>query len=346
MSRGSHRAARRHAPAAGIPWWRRGWRSAAAIVISAGALAAAVGSVLSLWPDPDPADSARFTSINVISLVPLSEYKERTLQIVPQSAGMPPVRTPSSDTVELVAARADVSPQPTPYPPGTGTAESTPSPEDHLPTSTASVTTDPTPGESVSLTPSNGTPVGPLDVAPEMTLRAIDEVLPLVNDLAPEYDLPTPPSDPPVAEMPAPGRTLAWIILVPAGIGEDGNPVAPEVAAERVVELLGETRTVDAGAGKLEPLGAVVDVNVELEGLRGRPVLLTWSIWQQGGETRLFGNWLGTTAAYQLEATSDHDTAGFDLWVPSPREPGSYVIRLALTADGVRIASGSSQPFN
>lgn len=301
--------------------------------------------MLSLWPDPDPADSARFTSINVISLVPLSEYKERTLQIVPQSAGMPPVRTPSSDTVELVAAHAGVSPQPTPYPPDTGTAESSPSPEDHLPTSTASVTTDPTPEESVSVTPSNGASVGPFDVSAEMTLRVIEDVLPLVNDLAPEYVLPTPPPIP-VAEMQAPDRTLAMAVLTPAGIGEDGNPVSPDVAAERVVELLGETRTVDAGAGKLEPVGAVVDMNVELEGLRGRPVLLTWSIWQQGGESRLFGNWLGTTAAYRLEATSDHDTAGFDLWVPTPREPGSYVVRLALTADDVTIASGNSQPFN
>ena len=124
--------------------------------------------------------------------------------------------------------------------------------------------------------------------------------------------------------MPAPARIVLRVILEPAGIDEDGNPVAPEVAAARVVELLGETRTVDAGAGKREPLGAVVDVNVELEGLRGQPVLLSWSIWQQGGETRLFENWLGTTAVYQLEDTSDHDTASFDLWVPTPREPGSY----------------------
>jgi FHA domain len=337
------------------PWWRRGWKRAAAIVLSVGAVAAAIGSMLSLWPDPDPADSARFTSVDVFPLVPLSEYKERALQVMPQGARMPPTRAAGSDIVALVAARADVLPQapldplgtgvpessPSLNPPATGIPESTPATEG-VPTPTGPTTTDHTPSESVSPSQSDGVRDGPFDLSPEMTRRAIEEVLPLINDRTPEYVLPTP--SPSVTQSPRP--VVAFLKIVEAAsVDPEGKPVSVEVAVERVVKLLGETRTAKAAGGKLEPLGAVVDVNVELEGLRGRPVLLTWSIWQQGGETRLFGKWLETTAAYRLEATSNHDTAGFNIWVPMPKEPGPYVVRLALTADGVSIASTNSQPF-
>jgi FHA domain len=328
------------------PWWRRGWKRATAVVLSVGALAAAIGSTLALWPDPDPADSARFTSVGVFPLVPLSEYKERALQVVPQGAGMPPTRARGSDIVALVAAGADVSPQASPDPLGTGLPESTP-PTEGVPTPTGSTTMDHTPSETVSPSQSNGAPDGPFDLSPEMT-RVIEEILPLINDRTPEYVLPTPPPSETQSPSPTvlPGPFTAFQrMLKAASVDPDGNPVSVEVAAERVVKLLGETRTEKAAGGKLEPLGAVVDVNVELEGLRGRPVLLTWSIWQQGGETRLFGKWLETTAAYRLEATSNHDTAGFNIWVPMPKEPGPYVVRLALTADGVSIASTISQPF-
>lgn len=51
----------------------------------------------------------------------------------------------------------------------------------------------------------------------------------------------------------------------------DGNPVPPDVAAERVLEILRNART-DGD----EPLGVVVTTDVDLAGLRGEPVFLTW----------------------------------------------------------------------
>jgi hypothetical protein len=135
-----------------------------------------------------------------------------------------------------------------------------------------------------------------------------------------------------------------------------GNPVAPAVAAERVLELLrdarnsraeppeGEQPTGEESRG--EPLGVVITADLELAGLRGKPVLLSWSMWQQGGKKRLYGNWLNRNLAYRLEATTDRDTTSLDLWVPLPRSPGPYFIRVNLTAADSLLASSDSQPFD
>jgi hypothetical protein len=122
----------------------------------------------------------------------------------------------------------------------------------------------------------------------------------------------------------------------------EGNPVAPGVAAERVIKVLKDART----TRRKEPLGVVVSVDVELAGLRGKPVLLSWSMWQQSGDTRLYGNWLNRNLAYRLEATTDRDTTTFDLWVPLPKPPGPYFIRIQLTVNGSARASTDSQPFD
>jgi len=121
-----------------------------------------------------------------------------------------------------------------------------------------------------------------------------------------------------------------------------GNPVSPDVAAERVVKVLKDART----TRRKEPLGAVVSVDVELAGLRGKPVLLSWSMWQPTGEARLYGSWLNRNLAYRLKATTDRDTTTLDLWVPLPKPPGPYFIRIQLTADGAPRASTDSEPFD
>lgn len=180
--------------------------------------------------------------------------------------------------------------------------------------------------------------------------RTAADVLSRVRELAPEYVLPTAPRPPDAAPTTSPPggtpltRTVA-ALLTAAATDENGEPLPPDVAAERVIELLGETRTVEVGQGKRDPLGVLVDVNVELEGLRGRPVLLTWSIFPHDVGPPMFGSWLQTVAAYRLEASSNRDTASFDLWLPLPKEPGPYVARLQLSVGEIRIASVRTDPF-
>lgn len=149
--------------------------------------------------------------------------------------------------------------------------------------------------------------------------------------------------------------------IAPMSVDTEGNPVAPAVAAERVVELLRDARSTggekpegekpegEKPGGekpKGEPLGVVVSADLELAGLRGEPVLLSWSMWQQGGKKRLYGNWLNSNLAYRLKATTDRDTTTLDLWVPLPKSRGPYFIRVSLTAAGSVLASADSPPFD
>ena len=93
-------------------------------------------------------------------------------------------------------------------------------------------------------------------------------------------------------------------------------------------------------------MGELVSVNIELEGLRGKFVYLSWSIFQKGSQTNLFGKWLNSFVAYRLQATTDDDTGSLEMWIPLPKMPGPYFIRLSLTTDGASLASTDSDPFN
>jgi hypothetical protein len=137
----------------------------------------------------------------------------------------------------------------------------------------------------------------------------------------------------------------------PLSLDPKGNPVAPAMAAERVLELLRDARSTggeppEGEEPRGEPLGVVITADLELAGLRGKLVLLSWSMCQQGGTKRLYGNWLNRNLAYRLEATTDRDTTSLDLWVPLPRSPGPYFIRVNLTAAESFLARAGSQPFD
>jgi hypothetical protein len=93
-------------------------------------------------------------------------------------------------------------------------------------------------------------------------------------------------------------------------------------------------------------LGELVNVSLELTGLRNRPVFLSWSIFQKGGHTNLFGKWLNNFVAYRLEATTNDDTGTLEMWIPLPRVPGPYFIHLSLTTGGASLASMNSDLFD
>ena len=93
------------------------------------------------------------------------------------------------------------------------------------------------------------------------------------------------------------------------------------------------------------PLGELVSVNLELVGLRGQPILLSWSIFQEGSQANLFGKWLSDFASYRLEATTNDDTGTLEMWIPLPKQHGPFFIHLSLTTDGVGLASADSGPF-
>jgi hypothetical protein len=94
-------------------------------------------------------------------------------------------------------------------------------------------------------------------------------------------------------------------------------------------------------------MGELVSVDMELAGLQGQPVLLSWSIFQQdGGQNHLSGNWRGNFIAYRLKATTNDDTGAVEMWIPLPRQPGPYLVRVTITTTGgISLASLDSGPF-
>jgi hypothetical protein len=98
---------------------------------------------------------------------------------------------------------------------------------------------------------------------------------------------------------------------------------------------------------KRQPLGELISVNLELAGLQGQPVFLSWSIFQKDGQNHLSANWLGNFDAYRLEATTSDDTGTLEMWIPLPKQHGPYSVHLTLTtASGDSLASMNSGPFD
>ena len=137
------------------------------------------------------------------------------------------------------------------------------------------------------------------------------------------------------------------VIVHTAAVDSHGDLVPAVVAANRLIAILGQTQTASGGSSsKRAPLGELVGVNVELEGLQGQPVFLLWSIFQAGSQTPLFGKWLSNFVAYRLEATTNDDTGSLEMWIPLPKRPGPYYIHLSLTTGGASLVSTDSRPFD
>jgi hypothetical protein len=100
-------------------------------------------------------------------------------------------------------------------------------------------------------------------------------------------------------------------------------------------------------SAKRQPFGELISVNLELAGLQGQPVFLSWSIFQKDGENHLSKSWLGNFVAYRLEGTTNDDTGTLEMWIPLPKQHGPYFVRLTLTSPGgASLASMDSGLFD
>jgi hypothetical protein len=179
--------------------------------------------------------------------------------------------------------------------------------------------------------------------------------------------MPAPQTSPSATAPPTSNRIEPFVVWQ-TPVNGYGNPVPPAVASEDIIGILGQTQTVSAAASsqggspggqggtqgskggtqgsKRVPVGELVSVNLELVGLQGQPVLMSWSIFQEGSHTNLYGKWLSDFAAYRLEATTNDDTGTLEMWIPLPKLNGPFFIHLSLTTDGVGLASANSGPFD
>jgi hypothetical protein len=314
-----------------VTWWSRFNKA----VLGAGALATAVTAVVSLWPDAPAERTASFSSVRITAGVPLGEYEQRLVAHT-RGTAMAPAALIRSDA----PAADDGSEAPTP---GDRADPGTPSTGATSPDAGGSADPD-----------RNGGPGRPREVPTQ------------AGPPGPDADWPPPAATEsviePAATVPAPRESAAAIAAPACAIatcgrllalltwnyptGSDGRPLTADQAAERVAQRLKQVRTTTAKSKrKRQPLGVVVAVDLELSGLRGRPLTLSWSMWQQGGETRLYGDWLNENLAYRIKAASAHDTASIDFWIPLPRTHGPYFVRSRLSSNGVALASADTDPF-
>jgi hypothetical protein len=334
------------APAPRPPWWKR----VNVAILGAGALAGAILAIVALVallvPDdePDPENSARFTGVNVVPSVPLSEYRQRTTlaPLGPAAEAAGPTAAPELRPASAAGGGQTAPPTTTPAPGTSRGSSTTTGPSTTAARSTSSVRT--------STTRATTTTSGP----PPSTGGPSTSGEPVVDPSGSDWV-----NDGGSGGGGDQGRTPSTIfssvcaasacpesaddlesMIVANSVDVDGNPVPPDVAAERVLEILRNART-DGD----EPLGVVVTTDVELVGLRDAPVFLTWEMFQYGGSTRLHGEWLNENLAYRLEPTTDHDTATLDLWIPLPPDPGPYVVRIKVAHAGSGLASAHTGPF-
>jgi hypothetical protein len=133
------------------------------------------------------------------------------------------------------------------------------------------------------------------------------------------------------------------LLIIPTD--DQGERLTAAQVVQRQDELFKTMRTVKvARTHKADPVGVVVTADVELAGLRGKDVRLSWAMWQKNGDT-LGPDWLTEHLAYRMKATSEDDTASFDFWIPLPKSPGSYFVRSRLSTGTATLATADSEPF-
>jgi hypothetical protein len=314
-----------------------------AVIVTLGSVAGAISTVISLWPSPDANDSAQVT-VRIVPGVPLSEYQRRV-----ESAG--------------VIVLKGYSP-----PDDVGTAESAPSAElSEAAAPTPTATADPDPDAPASPPPDAVTDLGsnpddlvlvepPEDIGPIDPTDDIVTVEPPVSSGPDEFRTDGVVVEPELDHDVAVGQinqnleaimgdsVPSEFIAIGNSIGSNGELIDPAVAAERIAKVLTDARHIPT-ATEPEPLGVHVSTDLELTGLRAEKLTLTWSLWQAAGDVRLSGDWLNENLAYRIEPRTDHATTTLDVWIPMPREPGTYFVRVDLRSGPTRIDSGESERF-
>jgi hypothetical protein len=326
------------------------------ITAIAGAIVAVIGvyaAIKSLLPSPDVKSRAAFGTVTITDGIRLSEYRARSEDQVASIHG----RGPGAPGALAVIRPARVLLAQTQ--PATTTTDGTTTGE----TTTGTTTGETTTGETTTAgTTTTGAPttkdgrrmpvlpdepsvaaiakerpaartvkgvVLPDNATPESFRAKSEKVLDHAEDRADADTC----SSPQRSGLPC---DAILPIVAAASIGANGAPVSAQVAEDRLVDLLKNTRTVLIGGehGKREPVGVEVTFLIELEGLRGEDVYIRWSIHEAGSKHRLFGKWLSTSVAYRLKVNSDDTTRARNIWVPLPETKGPFFVRLYVASEG------------
>jgi hypothetical protein len=92
-------------------------------------------------------------------------------------------------------------------------------------------------------------------------------------------------------------------------------------------------------------VGVMVTFNISLTGFDDDRTDVRWSLYSAGAGSVVPRAWLRSQLALSLRGTADDDGGSFDFWVPLPRKPGPYFVRLGVYDDNTRLDYANTGPF-
>ncbi|WP_454050670.1 hypothetical protein [Cellulomonas sp. Marseille-Q8402] len=294
-------------------------------MLAAGALAGAVVALTSAWGvlfGRDPVDRVEITSVEHVGYQTLPQFAaghggtEAPLAPAGDAAGRVVLR-PVAD-VDAGAAPADeVSPPP----------EEPDDPDDpDQPGDPTAPATDPAPAPSGPATDTpTDSPATQDPRAADTALRSTVERLLTDDPRLDGYRIP-------------PDEVADWLVVPVVGV-TPGTSVSPGTIASLEVEMRNDVvaavesiETVEV-AGLAEPLGLVVAVNFDVEGMATQQLQITWSL----NGLDVVSQWTSEHFGYRATATTDRDRGAVELWVPDLEAPGTYAVDVAIS----RVSDGA-----
>jgi hypothetical protein len=277
----------------------------------AGAILSIAGVVALVTPDEEPSPRGSFESVSADPGQGLAEFSARQ-----ETAAVHPVSHVVSRPAQLTQSTEPADPGVMPeVPPETTPTE--PTPTEPLPTPPVELQTD-------------------QQLLAELEQRLPTETLPgdwEVGDIEGGSNL--------LISKEECEQSFSWV----QGGCEAADADSAVVAAEELVRVFRATRTRSvAASGKTEPVGAAVNFNLTLENLKDRTVEVRWSMYRVGAGSPLPRDWLVNRRVFRERIERSSQTVSSQFWVPLPREPGSYFVRLSAWDGDNRLDYEDSAP--
>jgi hypothetical protein len=303
-----------------------------------------------LTPNESPSPRGKFESVTADPGQGLSEFKAHLQTASLERGGSAAAPVVSTGTVRVLpAAQLAQSPADTSGPESTGTQ---PAPETTTPESTGTETT-PTETTPTETTPTEPAPPRP----PHIESRQLSDELQhrLSPDRLPrDWHYRTLKGQPGV-EVPKKDceRILSSLgdarssapEQCPQGEPSPTSPTYAVVAARELLRVFRATRTHSvAASGKTEPVGAAVNFNLTLDNLKGRTIIVRWSMYELGAGSPLPHDWLVNRRIYRERVDRSSQTVSRQFWVPLPRRKGPYFVRLTAWEGDNRLDYHDSKP--
>ena len=291
-------------------------RSLADLIVRAGAVAAAIGSIVAVvalvWPDSPARQGAKLSNVSRERNVSLADFaaRQEIAALNPRDdRGRPAEKLRGTGrpglAVALLAsagAPADGAGATTPEPETTTPGAQRPSSRIGRRRAGSQGKESPTPGASEALN------------------RRNEELATIV-----------PPED----------ETEAYAAMVGADgdvvEGDDGAEPASRTeaiqSANKFLRALRGTRvrrsSSASGSVTQEVLGVTVSFDLQLEGLKGRHSYVRWSLYSARGNRRVPRDWLINRRVLSLQGKANEDRASKEFWVPLPRAKGPFFVRVS-----------------